>query len=335
MKIKIALFFFLFSALIVPVHGKINAYLSFEFEKGQSQSVLSHGSFQNAQFGLIFTGDISPKIDYISEVLFQQDATVDINQALVRFKSSESFALKFGLYLVPFGKYNQSNRPHQTMLVKLPLHIEKMFPLSWRDIGILLEGKFSGFVYSAYLGNGLSEAESLSKGQQFTDNNPDKGKGVRLGLALSQEIEIGYSYYIGKGDEGDKRNIDLHGLDLSWISRGFQILSEYARAQVENPQNFPTGKAEGYFVQVSFDMDRFRPVVSYQWVKYRDHFHGRGFIKPDYFGAGISEEKNRWAVGLEYIASPNVYFKLEYDFNTEKEFEIRDNTFSAQLALIF
>lgn len=335
MKNKKIFFFFIFFAFLASAQGKINSYLSFEYIKGQAESNISQGSFQNAQFGLVFSGEISQRIGFFSEIRFKKDNTVEIEQALLRLKSSESFSLQLGLYLVPFGKYNQSNRPHQTALIEDPLHVERMYPSSWRDLGILLEGKFSGLLYSAYLGNGLSESENLNGAQQFKDNNPDKGKGVRLGLALSREIEVGYSHYRGKYDEGNERSLVLQGWDLSWSARSFQFLAEYSKANLENPENFGKGKAEGYFFQLASNVDNLQFVVSYQRAKYQDPFHGKGFIRPDYAGVGISEEKSRWALGLVYLIAQNVFFKLEYDFNREKEFELKDNTLLAQIALSF
>jgi len=335
MKPKILSIFLLFFVIFTPVQGKITGYLSFEYTKGQRQTDISNGSFQNAQFGLIFSGDIATKIDYTSEIRFQGDDRVGIYQALVGFRPSDSFVLKLGLFLVPFGKYNQSNRPHQTMLINSPLNVEKIFPSHWRDMGILVEGKISGLAYSAYIGNGVRESETIKEGQQFKDNNADKGKGIRVGYSLSQGFEVGYSLYSGKYDEGNKRDLTLHGFDLTWMAKDFYILSEYTRAYMENPENFQRGEAEGYFVQVLFDMGGLRPVVSYQWLKYEDPFHGQGYISSDYSGRGISEEKTRWALGLLFIASENIFFKVEYDINKEKDFEIKDNTISVQVAISF
>lgn len=335
MKFKnsiLILFFFIF---ITQAQSETNGYLSFEYTKGQDESGISWGTFQNVQFGLIFSGEIAPKIDYTSEMRFRNESKIEMEQAYLRIKPSESFSLKLGLYLVPFGRYNSSNRPYQTMLVKPPLNVENLFPLSWRDIGVLVEGKLSGFFYSAYLGNGLAESKDLSTAQQFKDNNKDKAKGLRIGLSLSQGLEVAFSYYRGKYDEGNERNLILKGVDLRWISEGFQLLSEYSKAEMENPTSFFNGNAEGYFVQISFDMDKFRPVGSYQLLKYKDIYHGEDFIARDYGGQGIRDERSRWTVGLVYFVSQNVFFKVEYELNREKEVELKNNLLLIQIALNF
>ncbi len=74
--------------------------------------------------------------------------------------------------------------------------------------------------------------------------------------------------------------------------------------------------------------------MSYQRLKYEDPFHGQGFSSAGP-GAGISEEKNRWAFGLVYFASENVFLTFEYDLNREKDLEIKDNSFSFQVAISF
>jgi hypothetical protein len=336
MKVRVFGIFLVFLVFLAPVHvlGKTSGYLSFEYIKGQDESDVTDGSFRNSQFGLIFSNEVAAKIDYVAEIRFKEESRIELERAWVGFNLSDLLNFKLGLYIVPFGKYNQANRPHQTMLINAPLIVEKIFPSSWRDIGVKLEGRTGSIYYSAYLGNGLYENEDLGRSQQFKDNNLDKAKGARLGLALSQSLEVALSYYRGKYDEENERDLILQGIDLIWSSEGLQILSEYLKATLKNPENFSEGKVEGYYVQASFESGNLRPVVSYQRLKYEDPFHGQGFTSLG-LGDGISEEKNRWSLGLVYFASENVFLKFEYDFNREKDPELKDNSYSFQVSLSF
>jgi len=336
MKIRKIIFTITLSLFVInSVNAETNGYLSFKFLKGQSQSNVFGGTFQEAQLGLIFSGEIAPKIAYIAEVKLQDRTRVEMNQALVKVSPSHAFNLKMGLYLVPFGKYNQFNRPHQTVLIIPPMNVEELFPPCWRDIGILLEGRASSFFYSLYLGNGLAESQCLDGGQQFKDNNANKGGGGRIAWIVDQGFEVAYSYYRGKFDSDNSRNLFLQGLDLTWGTEDFQILSEYTKVNIENPAGFSKGTAEGYFVQLSVNLGNIQPVVSYQRLEYNDEFHGTGFFGSDNPGIGISENKSRWAVGMAYFMLDNLRLKLEYDFNREKEFEKNDNIFLCQVALSF
>lgn len=335
MKTKFLVFSILLAAITPSVQSEVTGYLSVDYTKGEEQARLPRGSFENPRFGLVFSGEITPRVGYFSEVRFKEESRLELEQVWVGLKPSPSLNLKLGLYLVPFGRYNQANRPHQNLLVNTPLHGEKVYPLSWRDTGILVEGRLRSLSYSAYLGNGLVESDSMSSAQQFRDNNKNKGIGGRVGAALGQWTQVAFSYYRGKYDERNERNLTLRGIDLVWATEGFQLLSEYSEAAAENPENYVNGKAEGYFVQASFVMHNLRPVVSFQKIKYEDRFHGLGFTSPDNPGAGIQEERSRWTVGFGYFLSQGILFKFEYDFNREKEAEIKDNSFSLQLALSF
>lgn len=333
MKRKAFFFLVVLLTLFSSLQARITGYLSLDYTKGEREFDLSHGTFQNSQAGLLFSGDITPALSYLAEIRFNAESEVELDQAWISVGSSEAFNLKLGLYLVEFGRYNQLNRPHQTMLIHPPLNVEKIYPSFWRDIGIQVQGRWRSFFYSAYLGNGLSEEEELSRGQQFKDNNRDKGKGGRVGLALGQGLEIACSYYNGKYDEANERSLSLQGADLFWVEEGYQIYAEYTRASLELPDG--TGTAEGFFVQAVMNMGRFWPVACYQLLDYEDGFHGLGFISPDFPGAGISEKKRRWALGFMVQAAENLILKFEYDFNREKDADLKDDSFSIQAALSF
>ena len=151
MKNKILFFVFLFSALITPAQSKIIGYASLDFVIGQEQSDVSKGSFQNSQAGILFFGEISPSVSYLTEFRFKPEGTVDVEQAWISFGTSEAFVLNLGLYLVPFGRYNQFSRPHQTILINPPLNVERMYPSFWRDIGVL-RGEPAGFFMPLFWG---------------------------------------------------------------------------------------------------------------------------------------------------------------------------------------
>lgn len=333
MKFRIFLFALLLTALIRPVQARITGYIAFDYIKGQADSDLSRGTFQNSLAGLLFFDDIASGLSYLTEIQFNAEGTFDLEQALISLGSSEGFGLKLGLYTVPFGRYNQFNRPHQTVLINPPLNVERMYPSLWKDVGVLIEGKVRGFFYSAYVGNGLRESEDLNLGQQFKDNNSDKGKGGRVGFQIGREIQVAYSHYSARYDDNNERNLRLQAVDLFWFTPDWQVQGEYSRARLENPGD--PGEAEGYFIQILMTTGRIRPAVSYQYLDYEDSFHGPGFASPAIPGSGIAEKKRRWALALVYQASENLLLKFEYDWNLEKEGELKDNAYSLQAAFSF
>jgi hypothetical protein len=334
MRNKIIIFVLLFSVVVV-LHGRatLTGYIALDYVKGLDDPALTKGSFQNVLAGLQFFGDISSGLTYSTELQFNPEGTFDLMQAWISLGATEGIGLKLGLYLVPFGRYNESNRPHQTALINPPLTVEKMYPWFWRDVGILLEGRIRGFFYSAYLGNGLAEGEDLTQGQQFKDNNPDKAGGGRLGFRFGRGFEVAYSHYRGKYDDDGTRDLVLQGVDIQWFTPDWQVLAEYSIADLDNPDG--PGRAEGYFIQALMNLGKFRPVVSYQHLDYDDSFHGSGFTSPDIPGLGIDEKHRRWAVGLIFNVSQNLLLKFEYDWDTEKVADVEDESFAFQAAFRF
>lgn len=314
---------------------KLNGFLSLDFIKGQEQSIYSHGTFGNVKGGIFLSPERPAKFSYAFEVQFKRQSEIEIEQAWVGFTPSDAFRLKAGLFLVPFGKYNEANRPYQTSFIVPPLSIEESYPSSWRDVGILAEGKTGSLSYAAYIGNGLRESQDLKGGQQFEDSNSDKGWGGRLGLFLGQEIEIGISYHRGKYDDPGERELILRGADLTWRTKDFLVYSEYTQSFIENPPLFSRGEVEGYFIQLALNFRSLTPFLSYQKSNYEDSFHGLGFLRPSYAGMGIFREGSRWAAGVVVFLTPEILFKAEYDFNRKPDIDLKDDVFAAQVAVHF
>jgi hypothetical protein len=324
---------FLFAAAL---HGQVKygGYLSFEYDKGQDESLDPRGSIQNIKAGFLAAGVIQSKFHFALEARYwgngsvsqTGDAPFQLEQAWVGFSSSKAFSIKAGLYLVPFGRYNTASRAHETLLVGTPLNIVYLYPPSWRDLGVLTEGQFSVVSYAFYFGNGLKEADTLAGGQQFGDNNKDKGKGGRFGLKLSEGFQTGISYYTGKIDDLDQRNLRLEGIDLAWVTEQWEIWGEATRGKLANPEPYADGLCEGFSIWTVMKSGRIQPVGSYQQVKYTDPFHGDG---------GVAIDQSRWTAGLRLVLAETLFIKVEYEWNNESPAELKNNLFRIQAALGF
>ncbi len=314
---------------------QLSGWLSARYEKGKSETDFPKGTFGWLRAGLYFTGRTANIFSYNLEVQFKSESRVEIEEAWVGIGSTESFRLKLGCYLVPFGKYNTSNRPYQTPFIQTPLPQAYLYPESWRDIGVLAEGRWSAFGYSLYLGNGLGEGTNLQEGQQFKDNNGNKAAGGRISLKLGEGFEVGGSYYRGKYDDDSERDLKLYSADASWGSQGFLLLYEYDRAEIDNPTGYDRGRAEGHFGLASLKVSDFTVLASYQTLKYIDPYHEWEFVEPPSDAVGIAKDMQRWAVGLTYSPEPHFALTVEYDFNREKTVELDNDVFLAQVSLLF
>jgi len=138
MKIKIFLILFAACLFVAPASAQFTGDLSAQFLKSQDGGEFNKGTFANPLLGLMLSGDITTNFAYGAEFRITDISHVEIDQAWVGLSSSDAFRFQLGLYLVPFGIYNQVNRPHQTALINAPLNVQYCFPERWRDIGLVL-----------------------------------------------------------------------------------------------------------------------------------------------------------------------------------------------------
>jgi len=320
-------------ALAVPARGQVKygGYLALEYIKGQAESPYPHGNIENLLAGFLAAGQLGQKFGFALEVRALGVNEFDLDQAWAGFVPSEGFTVRVGLYLVPFGAWNTASRPYETLLIRTPLNLEFLYPASWRDLGVLVQGQVGVLSYSAYLGNGLAEAATTAGGaatagvQQFRDNNTDKAKGGRLGFVFGPGVKAGVSYYTGKYDDQNMRDLTLEGADLSWVSDQWEVHGEYSKAFLENPQPFARGELEGYSIWACMSFKSFQPVGSFQKVKFTDPFHN----------GGIALDRSRWTAGLRYVLSSTLFLKAEYDWNLEKGTALKDNQWQVQVGLSF
>ena len=313
----------------------VAGYLSFDYSKGLEESLFPKGRIGGLEGGLMAAGSLSPRFEYALELSFRPEMNVSLEQAWVGYTASRSFSLRAGLIPVPFGRFNLINRPYASTLVLPPLNAAALAPQRWREIGLEASGEISGFTYAFYIGNGLREAGSLAEGQQFTDNNIDKGLGFRVGAALSESISLGYSKYWGRYDNENKRELRMQALDAVWTTQGFRLAYERIWTDMENPEGYEAGKGSGDYIIAALVLSQFEPFVSFQRLEVEDPFHGPWFGGAGLAGMGISRTNSRWAAGLIFQPAAGLFLKAEYDWNREEEEERKDDLLTVQVALRF
>jgi len=313
----------------------INGYFSFQAIRGGGGLPSTAWSLGNVWGGLIFSGEPAKGVTFALEPTFAPGESIDLTQAWAGLAINEGMAIKAGLFLVPFGKYNLARRPYETPWVSDPYPIGFSFPVNWREVGLAAQASISGFNVALFVGNGLAEGENPASGQQFRDNNRNKAWGGRVGLALGSSLEVGGSYYRGKADANNSRSIKMLGADLTWLTENLKAGGEYVRAEIENPSPFGKGVSEGWFGEVQIRYGNWIPAISYQHQRTDDPFHGPGFAGPDVPGSGLSLDGTRWAFGAAYKIGANILLKLEYDRERERGESAWRSAVRVQAALYF
>ncbi len=325
---------FLLAPPALPAAINTSGYLSFSFAKGQAESGWNQGSFLDAQGGFFAQGTITARLSYLLEVRLKSETRVEMEQALIDFSLGRGGSARLGLFLVPFGRYNESNRPQETALIRTPVNLAGLYPSSWRDIGLALQGRMGFLRYAAYLGNGLAEKDGAAAGQIFRDINKDKGMGGRAGFVIGEGFETGFSFYSGKYDSANELRMTLEGADLTWITTDYEVRGEYTQASWKNAGGAAKGKSKGYFILAVLNFRGLQPVFSYQWTDPGDAAAGIPLVLPTE-GPEAPGERSRWTLGARYIFAPSFMIKIEYDINKEKGPALKNNLIQVQAALSF
>jgi len=292
------------------------------------------GNFQNLLGGLRASGELTARVPFAFSLRVSGIDRLEAQEAWAGYQFSDLVTVKAGLFLVPFGLYNRTSLPHESLLVRRPLGVEDAYPDRWRDLGLVAEGQMGFLSYAAHFGNGLAEAETAAGGQSFRDNNSDPGYGIRVAAHASDSFEAAYSYAGGRYDDAGERRLTLQAIDARWLSAGWSLLAEYDRADFENPGLFSAGRAEGWFVVGLLNLGRLQPIASWQESTVDDPYHGAGFGSGT-AGAGLKLDRTRWTAGVRVVPAEGFFIKAEYASDRDKIVDRRDKSIRLQLALSF
>ncbi len=313
--------------LAAPALGQVDygGYLSLDYVKSGGEDAPPAGSIEDLLAGFLAAGRVGQRFGFALEVRARQLSAFELDQVWVGFLPSPAVTVKAGLYLVPFGSYNRAGRAHETPLISRPLPLEAAYPARWRDAGLVVEGVIGVLSYAGYVGRGLDGAEGLGAGQQTRDNNTDWAKGGRIGLALGSDIRVGASLFTGKHDSEGERDIVLKGVDVAWVTAQWEVHGEYAKGLIDNPEAFERGWSEGYAIWMLMSIRNVQPVGSFQKVKAEDAYQG----------GRLPMDRIRWTLGLRWVLTANVFLKLEYAWDKDRDLDLRDKALKVQAALAF
>ncbi len=313
---------------------KFAGYFSFEYLKSQPEGAFPLGAFENLNGGLAVSGLVYGRLTFLTEATFIYGSNPVLAQAWLAFQGSKLFNFKFGLFEIPFGRFNQSSRPYENPTVLRPL-VFHFFPYRWHDLGLAWEGNYTIFYYSAYLVNGLSADQDGYLQTAIGDINKDKAFGGRLGLRLGEGFELGGSVYTGKYDAEATKDVQFEGVDLIWVTPEWEVRGEYIRALYDHPFLSRKIDFDGYYLTVSMLFKRLRLYFSYQDSAVPQAVFDDQKLPPLNIFLESMVNKTRKALGFKWDVANNFFFKLEYDWNKEKQTNYRDNTLSIQLGFMF
>jgi len=340
-------------------------YATLEYEDFANRN----SSFDARNVELLVSAQLHDRLNGAAEIEFERTAVtsgsragqVEVEQGWLEYVINDYMKPRFGVILVPFGRFNLEHFDPFRDLTDRPIVMRRVVPVTWAEAGAGFTGSaflgeklgraFENFAldYQLFLVNGFvdSISDTSSRGARGTfgsDNNNNKALIGRLGLNPWRGVEVGLSGYSGSYDSFGH---NIHGFDGDWkLTHGpFELIGEYASFDLETDATTSVPDIlRGYFAQVNYHF----------WFNFLNNtFLGRDFDAPTFTavfrtgqarinddndtGMGLNKEK-RQTLGLNYRPVETFVFKFEYQFNqTENESLERgdDDGFIASVSAAF
>jgi len=279
-------------------------------------------SFSLGQLDLFITSDVSEKLKFLSEIVFEAGRDnafgVDVERLLLTYSFGDFLNVGVGRFHSAIGYYNTAYH-HSTWLQTttgrpflfefedrggiLPIH----------NVGVTASGRIPsgalGLHYVAEVGNGrTSRSREFEQVQNVLDENnhksvnfsvfarPEAVRGLQAGLSIYRDLlaplnspRIGETIFAA--------HAVYTGLSFEWLNEALVL----RHAPQGTPRVFHT---PGFYTQISKRFGSYRPYVRYQYVNASQS-------EPVFSDVGL---RHGPSVGLRYDLSDFVALKLQYDY---------------------
>ena len=314
----------------------IGGYLYTEYFYNQG----SKNTFDAHYLSISMSGKVHKRVNFYAEFELEHGGgslnPPFVEEAYLDLRFNRRTGLQIGAILTPFNKFDDFHGPLQNRLISRPTVSREIGVSAWKDVGVNLHGIFSiskNFYlnYDVYVINGLGSGSRLRNSRQYKDNNGLMGRGFRLSGIFNDKFEAGASFYSGQWDDEGLYDLTLFGFFFLGNIGELDLYGEYSKAVSENSGLVPDGRAEGYFIQGSYKLNRsLRGTVRYGTLDYLDMMEALGRSYTDI-------DKRVLAVGLNLNLNSSVVFKVEYDFVMEGDRAVKkaNNVLAFQAAVSF
>jgi hypothetical protein len=279
-------------------------------------------SFSLGQLDLFVTSDISDRLKFLSEIVFEAGPDnafgVDVERLLLTYSFNDFLHIGVGRFHSAIGYYNTAYH-HSTWLQTttgrpflfqfedqggiLPIH----------NVGATASGRIPsghlGLQYVAEVGNGRTSRSPLSEAvQNVVDEN--NRKSVNFAIFARPDavpgLQTGFSIYrdLLAPQNSPRIGENIFAAHAVYVGRSFEWLNEallIRHAPLGTARVFET---PGFYTQVSKRFGSYRPYVRYQYVNVSP-------TEPVFSDVGL---RHGPSVGLRYDLSEFVALKLQYDY---------------------
>jgi phosphate-selective porin len=226
--------------------------------------------------------------------------------AEVEIHFNPQLRLRFGQFKVPFSLENLTSSSALDTINRSQT-VENLCPgrdirAAGRDIGVSLNGRFSGIEYSIGIFNG--------SGINKADTNDRKDIAARLVFYPVSSLVLGLSHYRGGySSEQDDPILDKNrtGLEIAFVQERLSVKGEYIFARDDETKKY------GWYVQGVYEFipENIQAVIKYDCLDTNMHIRGN--------------RSEMMTFGLNWFFSKKTLLQVNYEYHKEEANESSKN----------
>ena len=288
----------------IGLHG----FFDLEFISGQGQA----SSFDLHHANLLLDVAVSEDADARVEFEWEHGGdTVEVDQVFLDYHPFVSdVSIRFGRFYAPFGMERHVWYPPVSKSITRPLVFREVVPGNWYETGAMVVWKSNdeglGFDLEAAITNGLGTDLALNPrtARQARDNNNSKMLSGRMGVRDAELWTCGASFASGKYDLAGDDSFRYIGFDFGMDLEMLELDAEWVSSDVDST-TAPGGSfgRDGWYVQAFVPL----PLEEQDFGCFARY----DSIDPD-DSVRNADDRNAASIGLRWIPSAQVTFKLEY-----------------------
>lgn len=298
------------------------------------------GSFDVANFNPIYHFQYGDRILWESELEVNVgddgQTEVGLEYSTIDIFLNDYAVLVAGKFISPLGQFRQNIHPswiNKSVSAPPGFGHDGAAPLT--DVGLQIRGGVPlgeevKITYSGFVANGPrlegegGELHGIDTDGFASDADDEKVFGGRLSILPLPKLEIGISGAFGDAAivENDglslvgdpSRDYRVFGVDYAYQRGNFDFRGEYIEQDVGNAAGSVAargGKWATWYTQTAY---KFGDAKWEGVVRYADYDSPHG-----------DETQKQWALGINYLLTPNAIIKLGYEFNDGLAGERTDN----------
>lgn len=302
-------------------------------DMGFSAKVTDNGdntSFSRGQLDLFITSEITDKISFLAEPVFESDADTnsqefELERAELKYSFSDLLNIKIGRMHTPLGYWNQAFH-HGTWLQTTIFRPEVynfedlggILPVHSVGIEMLGTKSFDPFDLDYNLGILNGRGRTRTTIQNAKDENDSKAINALIGLRpyFIEGLKIGANIYYDKIPSNPTVSTRTSRIDelilgghLIYLHNNLELMGEFFDMRHEDKTSGRDFDTTGLYLQAGYKVNKLTPYYRFDFIDFGD---GDPYFVPDDF------DIKRHTLGLRWDAFTWNALKFEYSFSDKK-----------------